>query len=132
MADSTPYDRLDGEDSTLYDRLGGEDAIAAVVDRFYERLTNDERVAHFFDDIDVQRQIAHQTKFISAVTGGPVEYTGDEMAEAHDHLAIDEEDFEVVAAHLNESLAEFDVDRPDRENVMAEIASYEDDIVSTA
>lgn len=119
-------------EQTLYERLGGEDAIGTVVERFYERLTNDERVAHFFEDIDVQRQIAHQTQFISAVTGGPVEYTGDEMAAAHDHLDIDEEDFEIVAAHLDESLAEFDVDDRDRENVMAEIASYEDDIVSTA
>ncbi len=32
---------------TLYDRLGGEDAIAAVVDDFYDRILDDEQVAHF-------------------------------------------------------------------------------------
>lgn len=46
---------------TLYDRLGGRDAIAAVVDRFYDRMLADETVAHFFEDVDMQRQRAHQT-----------------------------------------------------------------------
>lgn len=40
---------------TLYDRLGGEDAIAAVVDQFYERLAEDDRVTRFLEDVDMQR-----------------------------------------------------------------------------
>lgn len=115
---------------TLYDRLGGEDAIEAVVDRFYERLLDDDQVNGFFEDTDVNELRAHQAQFISAVTGGPVDYTGAEMEEAHAHLAIDERDFEIVAVHLDETLGEFDVPDDERETVMAEISSYEDAIVT--
>lgn len=115
---------------TLYERLGGEDAIAAVVDEFYDRVLADEQVAHFFEDVDMQQQRAHQTQFISSVTGGPVEYTGEEMEAAHEHLEIGPADFEAIATHLDETLAEFDVDEEDREAVLEEIASYRDDIVT--
>ncbi|TYL39779.1 group 1 truncated hemoglobin [Natronococcus pandeyae] len=117
---------------TLYDRLGGQDAIAAVVDRFYERMLEDDRVAHFFEDIDMQRQVAHQTQFLSAVTGGPVDYTGENMEAAHTHLDISRAEFAVVATHLEETLEEFEVDAHDREAVLSEVASYEDAIVTAA
>lgn len=115
---------------TLYERLGGEDAIAAVVDEFYDRVVADEQVAHYFEDVDMQAQRAHQAQFISSVTGGPVEYSGAEMAAAHAHLDITPADFRAIAAHLEAALVEFDVDEEDREAVLEEIASYRDDIVT--
>lgn len=117
---------------TLYDRLGGRDAIAAVVDRFYERMLEDDRVAHFFEDIDMQRQRAHQTQFLSAVAGGPVDYTGRDMKAAHAHLEISRTEFAVVATHLEGTLEEFDVDKRDREEVLSAFGSYEEAIVTAA
>ncbi|WP_247003596.1 group I truncated hemoglobin [Halosolutus gelatinilyticus] len=117
---------------TLYDRLGGEDAIAAVVDRFYGRLLEDDRVAHFFEDLDMQDQRAHQTQFLSSVADGPVEYSGADMESAHEHLEITPSDFDVIATHLEETLVEFDVDEADRAAVMEAVAGYEDDIVTAA
>ncbi|WP_254762353.1 group I truncated hemoglobin [Natrinema marinum] len=117
---------------TLYERLGGEDAIAAVVDEFYDRVVADEQVAHYFDDIDMQEQRAHQTKFISSVTGGPVDYSGREMAAAHADLEIGPADFEAIATHLDEALASFDVDDDDRQAVLEAVAGLRDDIVTAA
>ena len=116
----------------LYERLGGSDAITAVVDRFYERVLDDDRVAGFFDDVDMQRQRAHQADFLSSVAGGPVEYSGDEMAVAHDHLDIDRRQFSIIATHLSKTLDAFDVDEADRRAVMDAVESYEDDIVGEA
>jgi hemoglobin len=115
---------------TLYERLGGEAAIEAVVDEFYDRVLADERVAGYFDDVDMQKQRAHQTQFISSATGGPVEYTGAEMEAAHADLGIGPDDFETIATHLDEALAEFDVDEDDRRAVLEKIASYRDAIVT--
>lgn len=115
---------------SLYERLGGSDAIAAVVDEFYERMLDDERVAHYFEDIDMAAQRAHQTRFISSVAGGPVEYTGADMYEAHEHLGLTDEDFEVTATHLREALESFDVPEDDIEDVMAAVAGLQDDIVT--
>ncbi|WP_121744208.1 group I truncated hemoglobin [Natronorubrum halophilum] len=115
---------------TLYDRLGGEDAIAAVVDRFYERVMADEQVVHYFDDVDMQKQRAHQTQFISAVAGGPVDYTGADMEAAHDDLGISKPDFDAIVAHLEATLEEFDVDEADRDAVLSAVGEYEDAIVT--
>ncbi|MDQ2050371.1 group 1 truncated hemoglobin [Natronolimnohabitans sp. A-GB9] len=115
---------------TLYDRLGGRDAISAVVDRFYERVVDDDQVAHYFDDVDMQQQRAHQTQFISAVAGGPVDYSGEDMEAAHDDLGITTADFDVIVGHLEATLEEFDVPEDDREAVLEAVGSYEDDIVT--
>jgi len=68
-------------DTTLYERLGGEEAIGAVVDEFYDRVLDDERVAHHFDDVEMAAQRTHQTTFLSAVAGGPIVYEGDATRE---------------------------------------------------
>ncbi|TYT63797.1 group I truncated hemoglobin [Natrialba swarupiae] len=117
---------------TLYDRLGGEDAIAAVVDDFYDRILDDEQVAHFFDSVDMRKQRAHQTQFLSAVAGGPVEYDGRDMRAAHDHLETGPAEFDAIATHLAATLESFDVPEDDREAVLEAVASYEDAIVSAA
>lgn len=116
-------------EETLYERLGGEDSIEAVVERFYEHVMVDERVNGYFEDVDMERQIAHQTQFISSVTGGPVDYTGEEMTEAHEGMGITEEEFYAIAEHLDIALAEYDVPEEEREDVLAEIESYEEAIV---
>ena len=117
---------------TLYERLGGTDGIEAVVDEFYDRVVADEQVAYYFDDVDMQQQRAHQTQFISSVAGGPVEYTGDDMKTAHDHLGITPSEFEAIAGHLEDALVEFDVDEDDRQAVLEAVASYQDAIVTAA
>lgn len=111
--------------TTLYERLGGRDAIEAVVDEFYDRVLTDPQLASYFSDVDMDQQRTHQTAFISAVAGGPAEYDGDDMREAHDHLDLSAADFASVAGHLDDALAACGVDDEDREAVMAEVASLE-------
>ncbi|GAB7010592.1 group I truncated hemoglobin [Halorubrum trueperi] len=114
---------------TLYERLGGREAIGAVVDEFYDRVLDDDRVAHHFEDVDMTAQRAHQTRFLSAVAGGPVEYDGDGMDTAHDGMGITESEFGAIATHLDGALATFDVDGEDRSAVMEAVTEYEDVIV---
>jgi len=122
-------DATTGSDGTLYDRLGGREAIANVVDDFYDRMLDDDRVAGFFEDVDMTRQRAHQTQFLSYATGGPVEYTGAEMREAHDHLDISDTEYDIVGAHLDDALADAGVDDADRSGVMDEVEALRDPIV---
>ncbi|MHC3438374.1 group I truncated hemoglobin [Natrialbaceae archaeon A-gly3] len=116
--------------ATLYERLGGQESIATVVDAFYGRVLEDERVAHFFEDTDMQKQRAHQTQFLSAVAGGPVEYSGEEMEEAHEGLEIRQEHFDAIAELLEETMIEFDVGQQEREQVLEAFASYKDEVIT--
>ncbi|WP_280587745.1 group 1 truncated hemoglobin [Halorubrum sp. Boch-26] len=117
-------------DATLYDRLGDEPAVGAVVDEFYDRVSADERVAHHFEDVDTSAQRSHQTTLLSAVTGGPMGYEGDDMETAHEGLAITDAEFGAIAGRLDAALREFDVDGADREAVMEAVEGFRDDVVA--
>ncbi|WP_336365385.1 group I truncated hemoglobin [Halalkalicoccus salilacus] len=120
---------MESDETTRYERLGGEESIEAVVSQFYEYVMADDLVNHYFEDTDMQQQTIHQTQFISSVTGGPVDYSGEDMRAAHEGMGITKEEFDAIAGHLDTALKEFEVPEDDHEDVLAEIASYEDAIV---
>lgn len=55
----------------LYDELGGAAAVDKAVDIFYRRMLGDERVARFFEGVDMDTQAAKQKAFLTMVMGGP-------------------------------------------------------------
>lgn len=116
-------------ENTLYGRLGGREQIATVVDDFYDRVLSDDRLAGFFEEMDMTAQRAHMTQFLSSVAGGPVEYTGEEMRAAHEPLDLEQEHFDAVATHLEDSLRNCGVSEEEVDAVMAEVAAFEDDVL---
>lgn len=95
--------------STIYERVGGEPAMQELAEQFYRKMLNDDRVSHFFDDIDMDQQIAKQKAFLTMVAGGPNNYTGRDMRTAHAHLlerGLNDTHVDVVIQHLGDTLAE--------------------------
>lgn len=95
--------------SSLYEQLGGDAAFDTAVESFYRKMLQDERVAHFFDDVDMDRQMAKQKAFLVMVTGGPHRYTGRDMGPAHAHLlkrGLNDSHVDVVLEHLGGTLRE--------------------------
>ena len=68
---------------SLYEQLGGQAAVEAAVDSFYRKVLADDRVSHFFEDTDMDRQIAKQKAFLTMAFGGPHSYSGRDMRSAH-------------------------------------------------
>ena len=94
---------------SLYEQLGGQAAVDAAVDVFYRKVLSDDRVSRFFDDVDMDRQIAKQKAFLTMVFGGPVAYTGQDMRAGHAHLVqrgLNDSHFNAVIELLGESLRE--------------------------
>ncbi|MGQ5516691.1 group I truncated hemoglobin [Halococcus saccharolyticus] len=116
-------------ESSLYTEIGGRDAVVAVVDDFYDRVLDDDRLAGFFEDTAMDDLRAHQIAFVSSVAGGPVEYTGDDMRAAHAHLDIADEDFDAVAGHLEAALRENGVRSENVAAIVEEVAALRDPIV---
>src|SRR5690606_21026685 len=96
--------------ASLYQRLGGKAAINAAVDRFYEKILADERVNHFFDDVNMKTQIRKQKEFLSTAFGSPVAWTGADMRKAHENLDLREEDFTAIAENLQGALVDLKID----------------------
>lgn len=104
---------------SLYERIGGEPAISAAVDRFYERVLSDPDLKNFFNSVSMPRLKAHQHAFLSQALGGPRQYSGASMRDAHARLPIEQRHFDGVAIHLVETLRELGVS----EEIIAAIAA---------
>ena len=98
--------------ASIYEQIGGDDGIQAAVEIFYRKVLCDDLIAHFFDDTDMDRQLGMQASFLTMVTGGPHQYSGKDMRNAHAHLVargLDDDHFDAVVEHLAATLAEMGV-----------------------
>ena len=107
---------------SLYDRLGGEAAVNAAVDIFYRKVLADDRINHWFENIDMEKQAAKQKAFLTMAFGGPHNYSGKDMRDGHAHLVakgLGDKDFDAVMDNLGATLKELNV--PD--DMIAEAAA---------
>lgn len=116
--------------SSLYEQIGGADAVNAAVDIFYRKVLTDPVIMHFFDTVDMDRQIGKQKAFLTMAFGGPNNYTGKDMREAHKHLKLKDEHFTAVAKNLQTTLEELNVPADLIGQVMAIAASTHDDVLN--
>jgi hemoglobin len=119
--------------TTLYARLGGADAMEAAVDIFYRKVLSDDRISRFFEDVDMERQAAKQKAFLTMVTGGPANYTGQDMRQGHKHLVaqgLNDSHVDAVIELIAETLSELGVNAADIAEVGAIANSVRDDVLN--
>ena len=107
--------------------------MSAAVELFYRKVLSDERISHFFEDVDMERQAAKQKAFLTMVCGGPSAYTGKDMRKGHAHLVkqgLNDVHFNAVAEHLEATLTELGVARPLVEQVLAIAESARADVLN--
>ena len=118
--------------ASLYARLGGYDAIAAVADDLLPRLMSDPQLGRFWahraaDSIRREKQLL--VDFLCASAGGPLYYTGRDMATSHKGMRISSKDWEIFLGHLHATLDRFQVPKQERREVLAFVESTRADIV---
>jgi hemoglobin len=116
--------------SSVYEQIGGAAAVDAAVDIFYRKVLSDPLISDFFDDVDMDRQIGKQKAFLTVAFGGPNNYSGKDMREAHKHLKLTEAHFAAVAGHLQSTLQELNVPQNLIDTIMSVAASTHDDVLN--
>ena len=106
-------------------------ALPFVIRAFYAKIQSHDQVQHFFANTDMHALIEHQIKFFSQLMGGPNNYTGRSLLEAHADLDITEAHFAVIAQLLQETLQEFNVDEADVAQILAAAAAAKPQIVNS-
>lgn len=117
---------------SLYDELGGAAAIDAAVDIFYRKVLSDDRIARFFEGVDMERQAAKQRGFLTMVFGGPNHYTGKNMRDGHARLVamgLDDSHVDAVIENLGATLTELGVGADKIAQVAAIADSVRDDVL---
>src|SRR5579863_5912713 len=127
---------------SLYERLGGVFAIAAVVDRFSDELLKNPKIVN----ANPQLKEWHTEKFkvrmpglkfgrtlwMCSVAGGPYQYTGKPLGEAHFDLHIPPEVFDEVSAELGRALDFFQVPKREKEEALAAFNAQKPDVTAGA
>jgi hemoglobin len=99
------------------------------VDRFYERILADRQLQHYFEGVDIPRVKRHQVLLLSQVLGGPAQYDGRALGEAHGGLNITGPDYDRVVEHLVGTLEGLGVDAAVLTAVQSVVADVRPEIV---
>jgi len=114
---------------SLYAAIGGQKAVDAVVRDFYQMVLYDEQLRGYFDETDMESLRTHQMEFLSMVVGGPTDYSGTDMREAHATLDISQADFIVLVDYLEKALTQNGVSETQTAEIISAVASYEDAVL---
>lgn len=118
---------------SLFQRLGGEAAVDAAVNKFYEKVLADPALSPFFANTDMEKQHKMQKAFLTVAFGGPNNYSGRGMHEAHKKAVSDglnETHFDKVVGHLATTLTELGVSDADIQEVAAVAGTVKDDVLN--
>lgn len=128
------------EEPSLYERLGGAYAISAVVDHFSDQLVekgtiegqnpnirdwNENEAASRLPGLKFLR-----TLWLCAIAGGPFEYTGLPLDDAHFRLQLSPSDFDQVAAVLADALDHFNVPSREKEEVLGAFEAHKPEVTA--
>ncbi|MEE6260045.1 group I truncated hemoglobin [Plantactinospora sonchi] len=114
-----------------YERIGGAESVKEAVRLFYDRVLADPELAGYFTSVDMAGQRRHLALMLTVVLGGPNEYAGRGLAEAHQPLQIPDKHYALVGEHLLATLTELGVPGDILDDVRTVLVSVRDQVVST-
>jgi hemoglobin len=120
--------------ASLFERLGGTAGIAGIVDSLIAaHLENPAIRARFVPYLDTPERIAaikgHVCTFLEAGRGGPRDYTGRAMRDAHRGMNINEAEFVATLDDIVLVLRKHGVDEATQKDVLAIAYSLKNEIV---
>jgi hemoglobin len=116
---------------TIYERNGGFPAIRKLIADFYEAVLDSPKIGHHFEEVDMQRLMDHQTRFIAFLMGGPTTgYSDDHLARVHGRRGITHEEFDEMVELLTEAMEDHDFSADDVASVQRELRKRESVIVT--
>jgi len=114
---------------SLYDKYGGFETVSKVVHGFYDKVLASDSLKPYFEGMDTQRLIDHQTKFFCDIMGGPVAFEGRTLAQIHANMSVTESAFSEVAELLEETFEDFGVEADDIGTLMGIVSDVKEQIV---
>jgi hemoglobin len=102
---------------TIFDEIGGATAVLAAVDDFYQRVLADPELTGYFEGTNLKQLKSHQRSFIAR-----------NMADVHARLHIKPAHFDLVVAHLVDTLSALGVSATTIEAIGTRLAPLKTEI----
>lgn len=123
------------KEKTIFEKLGGAEGVSLLVDDIVAKHLENENIKKYFEPVKNNPEHFKMFKnnvkdFLSAGTGGDVEYKGRDMQNAHAHLNISERDFLDAIDDILFVLDKHKVDRASRNELLATLYSMKDAVIA--
>ena len=117
-------------EDTLFVDLGGQAGIDRIVDASVENYLADDRIKSIFDESNMDRVRAQFKVQFCQIAGGPCQYTGHNMAEAHRGLKLTNADFNAVVEDLQDAMDKVGVPFATQNRFLARLAPMQRHVVT--
>lgn len=116
---------------SLYERLGGNTGITKIVKDTIALHHENEKIAHYFADVDDDVLAKHVIAFFAAGTGGPVDYQGRDMTAAHASIPMSDADYDAAVADVMNAVKANGVDAKSASEVASILESLRPAVMGT-
>ncbi|MDZ7669669.1 MAG: group 1 truncated hemoglobin [Gammaproteobacteria bacterium] len=114
----------------LYRDLGETQGIAAIVDGFLLHLAGNDRIVDTFADTDIAEFRRLLIEQLCDLSGGPCEYSGRSMAEAHRDMDVSAMQFNALVEDFMKAMDDAGVPRGAQNRLLALLAPMHGEIVA--
>lgn len=117
------------QDDSLYRGLGERAGITRIVEGTLINAVRNPRIAHHFQDIDIERLRDKLVEQICVEAGGPCEYTGDSMEESHKGQNLTRSDFNALVEDLIDAMDAEGIAVRQQNRLLARLAPMREQII---
>ena len=114
---------------SLYERLGGEAGLRKLANEILDQNRNNPAIGHYFQKVDMDKLKQRVFEFFSMGLGGPHQYTGKDMASAHQGLNINDRDFDIGNDDVVKVMEHNGLGRAEIDEVVGILNSMRGDVV---
>ena len=115
---------------SLFERLGGRENVQQIANSLVDNHLNNPLISTRFRNIDVEPTKLVVAQFISTGTGGPTNYTGQDMLAVHKGMNVSAAEFMAVLDDALAALTENGVGQPEQEEMLYILYSMRSEIVA--
>jgi hemoglobin len=94
----------------------------------------DDRIKHFFDDVDMEKQIRMQRAFFTYAFGGADQYKGRTLRDAHARLVnekgLNDSHFDAIVEHLASTLTEVGASEDVIKEAVTRVDNFRNDVLN--
>jgi len=117
-------------ENSIYDGLGGAAGVSKIAATATSNFLNDPRIGHRFSETNMVRFEEHLSEQLCELSGGPCDYSGLGMYDAHRGLHLKRRDFSALVEDLQDAMDTHGVPFAVQNRLLAILAPMHREIVT--
>ena len=123
-ADATPV-----KDPDLFKEFHGKEGISRIVEDMVDRSSHNPEIAGIFKPFNLERLRRTLKEQLCYILGGPCDYTGRTMQQAHKDMGLQPKDFNALVEDLQWAMRKEGVPFPAQNKLLAKLAPMKRDMM---